>query len=92
MAAGAFLDQYELTVRLRDEAAARIRAAGDRPDGGDLTRWEQAHDEVAVMKPIVREMAAPYVRLPGLPVAAAVARPETLQREISERGQYDESA
>ncbi|MEV0236919.1 DUF6221 family protein [Nonomuraea sp. NPDC050786] len=61
----AFLDRYETTVRLRDEAAARIRAAGHRPDGGDLTRWERAHDEVAVMEPIVREMAAPYYRLPG---------------------------
>jgi hypothetical protein len=44
------LDGYELTVQLRDEAAQRIRAAGDAPTAADLDTWDRAQREAAILE------------------------------------------
>lgn len=56
----AILDDYALTVRLRDEAAERIRMAGDHPDAKDLKTWDRAEREAAIMGGWVRLLAHGY--------------------------------
>lgn len=56
-----YLDAYELTVRLRDEAKARIVAA--RPGlapAKDFDRWARADVEAGIMRPALAVFAAPF--------------------------------
>lgn len=52
------LRDYAVTMRIRDEAAARISGAGDRPSSEDLSEWSRASSEAAVLEGIVRTIAA----------------------------------
>lgn len=51
------LADYELTVRIRDEAAQRIKDAGDSPDSTDLDTWDRAQREAAILVDVVHNMA-----------------------------------
>lgn len=59
------LDDYTVTVRIRDEAATRIKAAGDHPDAKDLDEWDRAQREAAVLEGPVKLAALPYAERPG---------------------------
>lgn len=54
------VDEYATTCRLRDEATARIKAAGDSPDPGDLDTWDRAQREAAILEGPVTLLALPY--------------------------------
>lgn len=61
----AILTDYVTTCRLRDEAAERIRAAGDHPGTEDLRSWARARDEAAVLDQLVMpRLAQPYADHP----------------------------
>ena len=64
----AILRDYETTVRLRDEAAARIKDAGDHPDPADLREWTQASREAEVLAGVVRQLASAW---DGAPMAGS---------------------
>ncbi|MFE5368250.1 DUF6221 family protein [Streptomyces mirabilis] len=59
------LDDYVVTARIRDEAAARIKAAGDHPDAKDLETWDRAQREAAILEGPVRLAALPLAVRPG---------------------------
>ncbi|MFE2710666.1 DUF6221 family protein [Streptomyces mirabilis] len=59
------LDDYTVTARIRDEAAARIKAAGDHPDPKDLETWDRAQREAAILEGPVRLAALPLADRPG---------------------------
>ncbi|MFF7485615.1 DUF6221 family protein [Streptomyces luteogriseus] len=59
------LDDYETTARIRDEAAARIKAAGDHPDPKDLDTWDRAQREAAIFEGPVKLAASPSSDRPG---------------------------
>ncbi|GGX99158.1 DUF6221 family protein [Streptomyces fructofermentans] len=59
------LSDFTETARLRDEAASRIRAAGDHPDPGDLDTWDRAEREAAILEAPVRVLATVYRDRPG---------------------------
>ncbi len=59
------LDDYEVTARIRDEAAARIKAAGDHPDPKDLDTWDRAQREAAILEGPVKLAASPLSDRPG---------------------------
>ena len=59
------LDDYTVTARIRDEAATRIKAAGDHPDPKDLDTWDRAQMEVAVLEGPVKLAALPLADRPG---------------------------
>lgn len=59
------LDDYAVTARIRDEAAARIKAAGDRPDPKDLDTWDRAQTEAAILEGPVKLAALPLSDRPG---------------------------
>lgn len=59
------LDDYMVTARIRDEAAARIKAAGDRPDPQDLDTWDRAQREAAILEGSVKLAASPLADRPG---------------------------
>ena len=65
------LADYTTTVRLRDEAATRIEAAGDHPDPRDLDEWSRAHREAAILEGAVRLLALPFSHRPGYAEAVA---------------------
>lgn len=67
------LADYTTTVRLCDEAAARIKAAGDHPDPKDLDEWSRAHREAAILAGPVRLLALPFSHRPGFAEAIASA-------------------
>ncbi|MEW1845936.1 DUF6221 family protein [Nonomuraea angiospora] len=54
------LDQYEQTVRQRDEA--QQRAAGASPGWRDVLAWKRAQRDVAMLEPGVRRLAEMYRR------------------------------
>jgi hypothetical protein len=54
------VDDYALTVRLRDEAVERALAAGASPDPKDLEMWDRANREAAILDGWVRLLALPY--------------------------------
>ena len=54
------LDDYVVTARIRDEAATRIKAAGDHPDPKDLDEWDRAQREAAILEGPVRLAASVY--------------------------------
>lgn len=58
------VDTYALTVQLRDEAAARIKAAGDTPDANDLDTWDRAQREAVILRDPVALLALPYADHP----------------------------
>ncbi|MFF1833451.1 DUF6221 family protein [Streptomyces sp. NPDC058231] len=51
------LVEYATMCRLRDEAVARIEAAGDAPAAEDLDAWERTQQEVSVLEGPVRLLA-----------------------------------
>lgn len=55
------LNDYAVTARIRDEAAARIKAAGDQPDSKDLDTWDRAQREAAILEGPVKLSALVYV-------------------------------
>lgn len=57
------LADYETTCRLRDEAAERIRAAGEHPSAEDLDLWGRAQIEAVVLRGPVANLALPYADL-----------------------------
>lgn len=59
------LDDYTVTARMRDEAAARIKAAGDHPDAKDLEMWDRAQREAAILEGPVKLAALPLDDRPG---------------------------
>jgi len=59
------LDDYVVTARIRDEAAARIKAAGDHPDSEDLETWDRAQREAAILEGPVKLAALPCNDRPG---------------------------
>lgn len=59
------LDDYIVTVRIRDGAATRIKAAGDHPDPKDLDEWDRAQREAAILEGPVRLAASVYDDKPG---------------------------
>lgn len=65
------LADYTATVRIRDEAATRIKAAGDHPDPKDLEEWSRAHREAAILEGPVRLLALPFSHRPGYAEAIA---------------------
>lgn len=54
------LDDYTATARIRDEAAERIKAAGDHPDPKDLETWDRAQRESAILEGPVQLAALPF--------------------------------
>lgn len=58
------VDEYVETIRIRDEVASRIRAAGENPDEDDLDTWCRAQTEAAIMFHALRHLAAPYAAHP----------------------------
>jgi hypothetical protein len=54
------VDGYALTMQLRDEAATRIKAAGDTPDADDLDTWDRAQSEAAILRDPVALLARPF--------------------------------
>jgi len=57
----AILDSYTTTARLRDDAADRIRAAGDNPSATDLNQWTRAHMEAHILRELaVLPLALPF--------------------------------
>lgn len=58
------VDEYATTCRLRDEAAARIKAAGDHPDPADLDTWDRAEREAAILRGPVENLAAVHAKHP----------------------------
>lgn len=54
------LGEYTTTVRLRDEAADRLRAQGEHKDHGDLDTWCRADTEVSILQPVIERMARTY--------------------------------
>lgn len=56
----AIIDNYADTTHIRDEAAERIRAAGDHPAAEDLDTWDRAQREIPVMEHWVRLLAQGY--------------------------------
>lgn len=59
------LDDYTVTARIRDEAAERIKAAGDHPDSKNLETWDRAQREAAILEGPVRLAALPLSDRPG---------------------------
>lgn len=59
------LDDYVLTARIRDEAAVRIKAAGDCPNPKDLEEWDRAQREAAILEGPVKLAASPLSHRPG---------------------------
>lgn len=59
------LDDYEVTARIRDEAATRIKAAGDHPNPKDLETWDRAQREAAILEGPVKLAATPLSDRPG---------------------------
>ncbi|MEV0115847.1 DUF6221 family protein [Streptomyces sp. NPDC050844] len=59
------LDDYTVTARIRDEAAERIKAAGDHPDSKDLETWDRAQREAAILEGPVKLAATPLADRPG---------------------------
>lgn len=58
------VDEYVETIRIRDEVAARIRAAGDHPSEDDLDTWCRAQTEASIMFHALRHLAAPHAAHP----------------------------
>lgn len=58
----AILRDYHTTVRIRDEAAERINAAGSHPDPADLDEWTRASREAAVLAGVVQQLASAWER------------------------------
>lgn len=56
----AILADYQETCRLRDEAAARIRAAGGDASARDLDTWDRARQEASVLWPVIAQLAAAW--------------------------------
>lgn len=58
---------YSETVRIRDEAAARIRDAGGPASAApeDLDTWDRAQREASTLEGPVKELALPYATEPG---------------------------
>lgn len=59
------LDDYTVTARIRDEAAARIKAAGNHPDAKDLETWDRAQREAAILEGSVKLAASPLADRTG---------------------------
>ncbi|MFJ2675099.1 DUF6221 family protein [Streptomyces sp. NPDC087525] len=59
------VEDYATTARLRDEAAARIKAAGDSPGAEDLDVWDRAQREAGILEGPVRLLATVYADHPG---------------------------
>ena len=59
------LDDFTVTARIRDEAAMRIKAAGDHPDPKDLETWDRAQREAAILEGPVKLAASPLADRPG---------------------------
>jgi len=59
------LDDYVVTARIRDEAAARIKAAGDLPDAKDLDTWDRAQREAAILEGPLKLAAMPLADRSG---------------------------
>lgn len=59
------LDDYTVTARIRDEATARIKAAGDHPDSKDVETWDRAQREAAILEGPVKLAASPLTDRPG---------------------------
>ncbi|MFZ3556450.1 MULTISPECIES: DUF6221 family protein [unclassified Streptomyces] len=59
------LAAYTQTARIRDEAAARIKAAGDYPDAKDIDTWDRAEREAAILEQPVKMAASPLDHRPG---------------------------
>jgi hypothetical protein len=59
------LADYTVTARIRDEAAVRIKAAGNQPDAKDLETWDRAQREVAILEGPVKLAASPLADRPG---------------------------
>lgn len=51
------IGEYEITIKLRDEAAVRVKAAKDYPDAKDLDTWCRAQAELSVMDGWIRLIA-----------------------------------
>lgn len=62
------LREYTITVRLRDEAADRLRAQGEHKDRGDLDTWCRTETETGILLPVIERMARTY----GLNTEAAI--------------------
>jgi hypothetical protein len=54
------LGEYTTTVRLRDEAADRLRTQGEHKDRSDLDTWCRADTEVSILQPVIERMARTY--------------------------------
>lgn len=61
----AIINDYAETCRIRDEAAERIRAAGDNPDSADLDEWARAHTEAGILLNPISHLAAVYADRDG---------------------------
>lgn len=59
------LDDYTVTARIRDEASARIKAAGDHPAPKDIETWDRAEREAAILERPVKLAASPLDHRPG---------------------------
>ncbi|MFI6485189.1 DUF6221 family protein [Nonomuraea sp. NPDC050663] len=59
------LADYEHTVRLRDEAAARVEDVEEGPMTRDFMVWENAVREVALLERWLEQLAAPYLQAEG---------------------------
>jgi len=59
------LDDYSRTIRIRDEAAARIKDAGPaNADPEDLDTWDRAQREASILEGPVKALALPYAAHP----------------------------
>jgi hypothetical protein len=68
----AIVETYATTARLRDEAAARIKAAeaaGERPSVNDLDTWNRAQREAGILEIPVRLLARPHRANPDFDAA-----------------------
>ena len=54
------IDNYVMTLKLRDEAAARLKDAGDHPGASDLDTWTRAKYEAVVLEEPIALLALPY--------------------------------
>lgn len=54
------LSEYATTVRLRDEAADRLRAQGEHKDRSDLDYWCRADTEASILLPVIERLARSY--------------------------------
>jgi hypothetical protein len=58
------VDEYATTCQIRDDAAARIKAAGDHPSPADLDTWDRAEREAAILRGPVEASASVYAGHP----------------------------